>query len=225
MTRGLFVTGTDTGVGKTLVACALIRAIAARDRRVVGMKPIAAGAEFRDGAWRNEDVEALAAASSARAPEGAANPYCLRLPVAPHIAAREDGVTIELSRIQRAYAELCAVAEFVVVEGVGGFRVPLGSGLDTAHLAQALGLPLVLVVGIRLGCISHALLATEAIVARGLRLAGWVANRVDPRMMKADENIASLRERIAAPLLGEVPHMAFPVPEAIAGQLAVEDLL
>ena len=225
MTRGLFVTGTDTGIGKTLVACALVRAIAARGRRAVGMKPVAAGAEFRDGAWRNDDVEVLAAASNVTVPERAANPYCLRLAVAPHIAAAEEGVTIELAEIQRAYAALCAVADVVVVEGVGGFRVPLNSGLDTAHLAQALGLPLVLVVGIRLGCISHALLTAEAIAARELRLAGWVANRVDPQMAKADENVASLRERIAAPLLGEVPYMARPFPGAAAELLAVEGLL
>ena len=225
MTYGVFVTGTDTGIGKTLVACALIRAIAARDRRVIGMKPIAAGAEYRAGAWRNEDAEALAAVSNVRAPERTTNPYCLRLAVAPHIAAREEGVTIELPEIQKAYSELVGIADFVVVEGVGGFRVPLSSGLDTAQLAEALGLPLVLVVGIRLGCISHTLLTTEAIAARGLRLAGWVANRVDPQMTKADENVASLRERIAGPLLGELPYMARPSHTAIAELLAVEGLL
>jgi len=225
MTRGLFVTGTDTGVGKTLVACALIRAFAERGERVIGMKPVAAGAEFRKGKWRNDDAEALAAASSVRAADGATNPYCLRLPVAPHIAAREEGITVELAVIQRAYGELCSVADRVVVEGVGGFRVPLGTELDTADLAQALGLPLVLVVGIRLGCISHSLLTIDAIAARGLHLAGWVANRMDPQMAKSDENVASLRERIAAPLLGEVPYLASPTPAAPAGLLAVEGLL
>lgn len=225
MTRGVFVTGTDTGVGKTLVVCELIRSIVARGERVVGMKPVAAGAEFRDGAWRNDDVEALAAASSVHAPYAAANPYCLRLPVAPHIAAREEGVTIELAAIRRAYADLCSAADFVVVEGAGGFRVPLGSGFDTADLAQALGLPLVLVIGIRLGCINHALLTIEAIEARGLRLAGWVANRIDPEMAKADDNVASLRERIASPLLGEIPYLADPTSAAPTGLLAVENLL
>jgi dethiobiotin synthetase len=225
MKRGVFVTGTDTGVGKTLVACGLIRAIAARDRRVVGMKPVAAGAEFRAGAWCNDDVDALAAAGNVRAEGSVANPYCLRLPVAPHIAARDEGIAIELAEVERAYAALRAIADFVVIEGVGGFRVPLSSGSDTADLAKALGLPLILVVGIRLGCINHALLTVEAIATRGLPLAGWVANRIDPQMAKADENVASLGERISAPFLGELPFLARPAPTAVAGMLAVEGLL
>jgi dethiobiotin synthase len=225
MTGGLFVTGTDTGVGKTLVACALIRALADRGERVVGMKPVAAGAEYRHGSLRNDDVDALAAASSVRVPGDALNPYCLRIPVAPHISAHEQGITIDLAVIQRAYAELRSVADRVVVEGVGGFRVPLGSAFDTADLAQALELPLVLVVGLRLGCINHALLTADAIAARGLRLAGWVGNRIDPQMAKAEENVASLRERIAAPLLGEVPYLGSPAPAAVADLLAVERLL
>jgi dethiobiotin synthetase len=225
MTRGAFVTGTDTGVGKTLVACALLRGLAGHGLRVVGMKPVAAGAELRAGAWRNDDVDALAAASNIRAAHGAANPYCLRLPAAPHIAARDEGVSIELGEIERAYSALQADADCVVVEGVGGFRVPLGSTTDTADLAQALGLPLVLVVGLRLGCINHALLTVEAIATRGLRLAGWVANRIDPQMAKVDENVASLRERIAAPLLGDVPFLPHPTPAALAGVIAVEVLL
>jgi dethiobiotin synthetase len=225
MTPGVLVTGTDTGVGKTLVACALLRAIAEHGQRVIGMKPVAAGAELRDGAWRNDDVDALVAASNVRTDSAKMNPYCLHLPVAPHIAAREEGIEIELAVIERAFAALRAIADFVVVEGVGGFRVPLASGTDTADLAKALGLPLVLVVGMRLGCINHALLTVEAIAARGLPLAGWVANRIDPRMEKAAENVASLRERVAAPLLGDVPFLARPGPAALAGRLAVEGLL
>jgi dethiobiotin synthetase len=225
MTRGVFVTGTDTGVGKTLVACALIRAIADRKRRVIGMKPVAAGAELREGAWRNDDVDALVAASNVHSEQRKINPYCLRLPAAPHIAAGEEGVAIELAEIGRAYAALCAIADFVVVEGVGGFRVPLAPAVDTADLAKVLGLPLVLVVGMRLGCLNHALLTVEAVAARGLPLVGWVANRIDPQMVKTDDNIASLRERIAAPLLGEVPFLARPTPAALAGMLAVERLI
>lgn len=139
------------------------------------MKPVAAGAELRAGAWRNDDVDALVAASNVREEIGRMNPYGLRLPVAPHIAAREEGIVSELAEIERAYPALRAIADFVVVEGVGGFRVPLASGTDTADLARVLGLPIVLVVGLRLGCISHALLTVEAIVTRGLSLAGWVA--------------------------------------------------
>ena len=224
MTGGWFVTGTDTGVGKTLVACTLIQAVAGRGKRVIGMKPVAAGAELRGGHWRSEDADALAAASKIRAPADAANPYALRLPVAPHIAAREEGLEIELARLEHAFARLQSVADFVVVEGVGGFRVPLNSAMDTADLARTLRLPLVLVVGIRLGCINHALLTVEAIAARGLRLAGWVANRIDPRMLKAAENVASLQERIAAPLLAELPYSERPDPAALAHRLALDHL-
>jgi dethiobiotin synthetase len=225
VTHGLFVTGTDTGIGKTLVACALLRALAGRGRRVVGMKPVAAGAELRDDEWRNEDVDALAAASNVRVELAAANPYLLRLPVAPHIAAHEEGIGMELAVIERAFAALRAVTDLVVVEGVGGFRVPLAPDADSADLAVRLELPVILVVGLRLGCINHALLTAEAIAVRGLRLAGWVANRIDPQMAKADENVASLRQWIAAPFLGDVPYLAHPDPAAVAGMLDLEQLL
>jgi dethiobiotin synthetase len=203
-----FVTGTDTGVGKTLVACALLRAFAASGSRAVGMKPIAAGAS--DGPWCNEDVAALAAAGNVAAERAAMNPYLFAAPIAPHIAAREEGVTIDFAVVERSLARLRAAADIVIVEGVGGFLVPLGERDDAADLAVRLALPVILVVGMRLGCLNHALLTAEAIAARGLNLVGWVANRIDPRMAKAAENIAALRERISAPLVGEVAFLSPP---------------
>lgn len=205
--NGLFITGTDTGVGKTLVATALLRAFDGLGYRAVGMKPVAAGAEFIDGVWLNEDVARLRAASGVAAPPELVNPYLFREPIAPHIAAEHKGVTIELPRIVAACAALGERADWVVVEGAGGFRVPLSATRDTADLAQQLGVPLILVVGMRLGCLNHALLTAEAIAARNLILAGWVANRIDPEMAAYDENLAALSMRLAAPLLAEIPVM------------------
>ena len=211
MRRGWFVTGTDTGVGKTLVACALLRALAANGLRAVGMKPVVAGCEQTpEGRWVNEDVAALSAASSAGAPPEAVNPYRFREAIAPHIAAQREGRAIELALIEQRCDELAAAFHAVVVEGVGGFRVPLNGAEDTADLAVRLQLPVILVVGLRLGCLSHALLTAEAIRARRLRLAGWVANRIDPQMAATDENIAALEARLPAPLLGVVPWMHRP---------------
>ena len=204
--HGLFVTGTDTGVGKTLIACALLHAFAARGLRAVGMKPVAAGAELVAGSRRNEDVEQLLAAASVAAPRDLVNPYCFTPPIAPHIAAEGAGVTIELDRIVQCHAGLMALADVVIVEGVGGFRVPLGPTADTAQLAARLALPVVLVVGMRLGCLNHALLTAEAIAARGLVLAGWVANHVDPDMAAADDNVRALEARLAAPLIARVAY-------------------
>jgi dethiobiotin synthetase len=222
---GCFVTGTDTGVGKTLVACALLRAFAARGLRVVGMKPVAAGATMADDGWRNEDVAALAEASNVRAAREWTNPYLLAAPVAPHVAAAAEGVAIDLARIERSLAHLRAVADITVVEGVGGFRVPLNEREDSADLAARLALPVVLVVGMRLGCLNHALLTAEAIGARDLRLAAWVANRIDPGMARAAENVAALSERLGAPLIGDIPFMRAPRAAEAASALQVGGLL
>jgi len=172
------------------------------------MKPVAAGAMA--GAWRNEDVAALAQAGNVAAERTAINPYLLAEPIAPHIAAQAERVVIDLSVIEHAFARLSALADVVVVEGVGGFLVPLSEREGTGDLAVRLALPVILVVGMRLGCLNHALLTIDAITARGLRLAGWVANRIDPQMRKAAENIEALRERISAPLLGDVPYLSPP---------------
>jgi len=206
--RGLFVTGTDTGVGKTEIACGLLRAYAKQGMRVVGMKPVAAGVMRRQGLARNGDVEALRFASNAHVARALISPYSFEPPIAPHIAARDAGVVIRLQDIMRSYRKLEACADVVVVEGVGGFKVPLGLRFDTADLAARLRLPVVLVVGMRLGCISHALLTVEAIAARDLELLGWVANRIDPRMRRYRDNVEALRERVHAPLLGVVPYCA-----------------
>ncbi len=199
-----FVTGTDTSVGKTLVSCALLHGFAAQGKRVVGMKPVAAGCDDSD---LHEDVRQLRAAGNVQATRGQVNPYCFVQPAAPHLAARRAGVSIDFARIEESYAELAAQADVVIVEGVGGLLVPLNAEQDCADIPAQLGLPVILVVGIRLGCLNHALLTVEAIAARGLKLAGWVANVVDADMAMLDENIADLRQRIVAPLLGVVPHL------------------
>jgi len=202
-----FIAGTDTEIGKTLIAGALLHGLTKTGVRSAGMKPVAAGAELRDGVWRNDDADVLAAQASVVLPQELSTPFLLRQPTAPHIAAAQEERTIELAHILACYQQIATLADAVIVEGVGGFRVPLNDTHDTADLAQQLGLPVVLVVGLRLGCISHALLTAEAIAARGLRLAGWVANTVDAAMLNADANIAALKSRIDAPFLGHVPRM------------------
>ena len=213
-----FITGTDTGVGKTLISCALLHAFAAQGKSVVGMKPVAAGcAEDQP----NEDVLQLRAASTVLATLGQINPYSFLPAVAPHIAARNSGVRIELARIARSYHELASQADVVIVEGVGGFRVPLNEKQDAADLAVELALPVILVVGMRLGCLNHALLTERAISDYGRKCAGWVANVVDPGMAVLDENIAALQQRIAAPLLGVVPFQVKPDARVVAAQLDI----
>jgi dethiobiotin synthetase len=219
--QGFFVTGTDTGVGKTLVACALLRAHVARGMTAAGMKPVATG--ITPGT--PGDVEQLLAAANVTAPREEVNPYGFAPPIAPHIAAQQAGVRIEIERIERAFRALARRAQVVVVEGIGGFCVPLGGRSDTAQLAARLGLPVVLVVGMRLGCLNHALLATEAIAKRGLVLAGWVANHIDPQMAAPTENVEALRQSMAAPLLARVAHAWNPDPVEIASRLNLAELI
>ena len=223
--HGYFVTGTDTGVGKTLVACALLRAFVARGYAAVGMKPVASGAEPAASGPVSDDAELLVAAGNVNAPRSEINPYCFLPPVAPHVAAQQSGVSIELGRIEQAFHALAARAQVVVVEGIGGFRVPLGDGADTTQLAARLALPVVLVVGMRLGCLNHALLTAEAITGRNLELAGWVANHIDPGMPAADENVHALEQRIHAPLLARIAHAAVPDPGAVASRLELAPLI
>lgn len=211
--QGFFVTGTDTGVGKTLVACALLRAYAARNLRAIGMKPIAAGATQINGVLINEDVEQLIAASNVQAPREWVNPYCFEPPIAPHIAASENKKTIEIKCLQRMALRLLALGDVLVVEGAGGFCVPLNDDETSADLACALRFPVVLVVGMRLGCLNHALLTAQAICARGLKLAGWVANHIDAGMERADANVEALKARLAnygAPMLARVGYRDAP---------------
>ena len=201
--RTLFVTGTDTGVGKTRIAVALIRALAARGVRVVGMKPVAAGAA---PGQLNEDVAALRDAANVDAPLADINPYTFPEPIAPHIAAHKAGIVIDIEHIAAAHERLAGRADVVVVEGAGGWRVPLSEAADMADLAERLGGAVILVVGVRLGCLNHAVLTADAIRNRGLPWAGWVANQMDPDMLCADENLASLRLRLPGPCLGVEPY-------------------
>lgn len=211
MKQGYFVTGTDTGIGKTTVSCALLRAFAAQGNSVVGMKPVAAGCRREGDVLVSEDVELLRGASSLDLADELINPYAFEPPIAPHIAAEQVGMEIELARIHEAFKKLQNQADIVVVEGVGGFCVPLNPREDTADMAVMLGLPVILVVGIRLGCLNHALLSAEAIARRGLKLAGWVANFAQvEKVNAAEQNIATLEQRLGAPLLGVVGYQEFP---------------
>jgi dethiobiotin synthetase len=204
--KGVFVTGTDTGVGKTRVSVELVQALRAQGLRVAAMKPVAAGTDQRGGVMINEDVAALTAAANVDADPRWVNPYLFHPPIAPHIAAAQTGVVIDLQVIVDAYSGLAELADVVVVEGVGGFRVPLNATHDTADLALALGLPLLLVVGLRLGCLNHALLTAEAIAQRKLPWAGWVGNHIDPAMDAQAENVLALRHLLPKPCLGVQPY-------------------
>jgi dethiobiotin synthetase len=210
---GVFVTGTDTGAGKTLVASALLRAFAVCGLRAVGMKPVATGCRTGAHDRANEDVAALLAASNVAAPIDLVNPYCFEPAIAPHLAAYQAGSSISLARIRECYLALTGLADRVVVEGAGGLLVPLGPREDWGDLVKMLDLPVVLVVGMRLGCLNHALLTAEAMRSRGLPFAGWVANRIDPAMPFFEDNVETLRRRLPAPLLGVMP---FAPDEAMA---------
>jgi len=208
MSEGLFVTGTDTGVGKSRVAVGLIERLRRTGRVVVGFKPVAAGCEPGADGPRNEDALALQAASSIELPYGRINPYAFEPPIAPHIAAAEAGVAVDVAALVAHYRGLSGEVEQVVVEGAGGWLVPLNGSETLADLAVALGLPVVLVVAIRLGCINHALLTAESIRARDLVLRGWVANLIDGETPRHRENIQTLAARLDAPLLGTLPPLA-----------------
>jgi dethiobiotin synthetase len=208
---GYFITGTDTGVGKTLISCALLYAFAAQGQRVVGMKPVAVGSDD-DG--HNQDVKQLQTASNVLVSYGQINPYSFINSIAPHIAAQNAGVSIDFARILTSYHELASQADVVIIEGAGGLRVPLNNNQDTADLALQLGLPVILVVGMRLGCLNHALLTVSVLEACGLKCAGWVANVLDPDMLALQDNIIALQQRLAAPLLGVIPWQPQPQPDA-----------
>ena len=196
MSTAYFVTGTDTDAGKTHVACQLITQYVAQGLKVVGMKPVAAGCELVNGEWVNADVQKLTAASNVKAPRELVNPYCFKEPIAPHLAANIAGVEIKIDKISHAYQQLTHIADVVIVEGAGGFLVPLNEKDSLADLAEALAIPIILVVGMKLGCINHSWLTAEAIKARGLTLHGWVANHIDPNMTMRKENIETISEQL-----------------------------
>lgn len=204
MTSAYFVTGTDTGAGKTTISASLIRHFVGAGFKSLGMKPIASGCEVVNGEWVNEDVTALRLASNVEAPLDLVNPYRFMPAIAPHIAAAQAGVEMDIEVIVAAYRQLRSMADVVVVEGAGGFLVPINPHETLADLAIKLDIPVILVVGMRLGCINHALLTVEAIRARGLKLAGWVANQIAPDMPMFDANLATLQQLIAAPCLSVV---------------------
>lgn len=210
MKHGFFVTGTDTGVGKTLISSALVYGCAQLGFKSAGMKPVAAGCRMENGVLRCDDVAQLQAASNVELPLETVNPYAFEPPLAPHIAADMAGTRIEMDFIHGAFKKAAEAVDILVVEGVGGFRVPLNEAEDTADLAKLLGLPVILVVGMRLGCLNHALLTAAAIAERGLVLAGWVANCLDPDMAARQENLDALQKRLAVPCLGVVPFLEKP---------------
>lgn len=217
-TRAWFVTGTDTGVGKSRASAALLHALARQGLGVAGMKPVAAGC---DASGRNEDVDALRAASTVAVPPELDNPYLLPDPVSPHIAAANVASRIDIGLIAERCRALRERADAVVVEGAGGFLVPLNESQTGADLATALGLPVILVVGLRLGCLNHALLTRDAITSRGLALAGWICNRLDPAMPEQSANLDYLRARIDAPLLADWPWA--PQADARALSMSIPD--
>lgn len=203
--RHFFVTGTDTGVGKTTVTVRLMQQLIAQGLTVIGMKPIASGCAWVDGRWQNDDVLQLTAASNVSAPPELINPYCFEPAIAPHIAAAQAGVTIDFNVIQAAYAQLATMADVVIVEGAGGLLVPLGGSQTIADLIQALQLPALLVVGMRLGCINHALLTAQVLKQRNIDCCGWVANNIDPQMSVSQENLQSLIIGLQQPPVLQVP--------------------
>ena len=199
-----FITGTDTDVGKTYIATALVQHFCEQGLQAVGMKPVAAGAELVNGRLLNSDVIELIKASNVDADLALINPYVFAPAIAPHIAAEQAGIRVSLDNIQQSFDALQAKADVVVVEGAGGFRVPVNRQETMADLAVKLNLPIVLVVGVRLGCINHALMTAGSIRAAGLNLVGWVANRIDPNMPAIEENIATLKAMLKAPFIADV---------------------
>ena len=203
--KGVFVAGTDTEVGKTLFSAALLLRLGAAGVRAAACKPVAAGCRHEGGRLVNGDAALLAATAPVARPLEVVNPVALEPPIAPHIAAAEAGIELRAATLAAACREAGAGADFLLVEGAGGWRVPLGPAETLADVPRLLGLPVVLVVGLRLGCLNHALLSAEAIRADGLELAGWIANPLAPEMPRLEENIATLGERLGAPMLARLP--------------------
>jgi dethiobiotin synthetase len=213
-----FVTGTDTGVGKTVCACALVRAFAARGERVAVMKPIASGSERAAEGLRNSDALALLAAANVPLTYAQVNPYCFEPAISPHIAAEDANINVNVGTIKAGFEALRGLSDRVIVEGAGGWLAPISARESMGDLAHALGVQAVLVVGLRLGCLNHADLSRRAIEACGVPFAGWVANRLGEPMARERENLATLERRLGAPPLAIVPY----VP-ARAGSLVLED--
>ncbi len=223
MSSAVYVTGTDTGIGKTLASCSLLHALRGQGLRASGMKPVASGCTWLDGEWKNEDALALQRASNVSANYADINPFALEHPLAPELAARDAGIDVTLAPILAAHAHLAAQADTVVVEGVGGWAAPLSANLMQADLVRALRMPVVLVVGLWLGCLSHALLSARAILSDGMTLMGWIGSHVDPSMERVQDNLVMLQERLPAPCWGVLPHVPDADPSAMASQLRVPE--
>lgn len=208
MARGYFITGTDTGIGKSWCSAGIMRKLRQQGHSVVGMKPVASGCVETPEGLRNEDALLLQQQASLAVDYDWVNPYSFRPAIAPHVAAEQAGVRIKIGKILEHYLQLKEKADCIVVEGVGGWLVPLNDAESVADLALALKLPVILVVGLRLGCINHALLSAESIRASGCELAGWIANTIDPQMTEPQPTIEAISRRIDAPLLGTVPYLA-----------------
>lgn len=221
MSVSLYVTGTDTGIGKTLASCVLLHALRGQGLRAIGMKPVASGCDWVDGAWRNADALALQAAGEPGTAYADINPFALQEPLAPELAARDAGIEVSLPPILAARQRLATRADALVVEGVGGWSAPLSGTLMQADLVRVLQLPVLLVVGLRLGCLSHALLSARAIAGDGLELAGWIGSHVDPQMARMEDNVAMLRERLPAPCWGILPHTPGGDAAALVGYLRI----
>ncbi|MBV8783524.1 MAG: dethiobiotin synthase [Gammaproteobacteria bacterium] len=205
--HGVFITGTDTGIGKTVVACALVRALCDEGYKVAVMKPVAAGAERGPDGLRNEDALALMAASNVPAPYELVNPYCFEPSISPHIAAKEVKIEVDTGTIRQNFEQLRAQADWIVVEGAGGWFAPISERQTVADLAWALSVPAVMVVGLKLGCLNHAQLTRLAIESRGVVFGGWVASGVDRSMARSAENLSTLARVLGEPALDTVPYL------------------
>jgi len=217
----VYVTGTDTGIGKTLASCALLHALRGHGLRVAGMKPVASGCERIDGEWKNADALALQSAGEPGIAYADINPFALEHPLAPELAARDAGIEVCLPSILAAHARLAEHSDALIIEGVGGWAAPLSASLMQADLVRTLRVPVLLVVGLRLGCLNHALLSARSIAADGAHLAGWIASHVDPAMERVDDNLAMLRERLPVPCWGVLPHAEHPDPALLASRLRI----
>lgn len=223
MSTAFFVTGTDTGAGKTFTSTVLLHALRQRGLRAVGMKPIASGSEETPEGLRNEDALALQAASHPRPDYALVNPWALREPTAPEIAARIDGVEVTMPPIVAAFEQLKREADVVLVEGVGGFLAPVNAQLDQCALPRTLGLSVLVVVGLKLGCINHARMTVDAVQSRGFRVLGWIASEVEPTMLFPDDYFEALKAALPIPCLGRLPNAPGADPATLTRHLSLPD--
>ncbi len=221
MENAFFVTGTDTDVGKTYISTLLVKGFCQREYRVSGFKPVAAGAQWLDGEFKNDDALALMQEASVKLPYKTVNPYCFEPAIAPHIAAKQVSLDINIAKIQAIYSEHIEQSDVVIIEGVGGWKVPLGHGVGFDDLALALDVPVILVVGLKLGCLNHALLTESAILSKGCRLVGWVANEQTAGFNERDENLSTLKLVMKSAYLGLVEHKG----ESFSSKKNIESLL